>query len=160
MITKSAPVNAPPSSSSVLNAVTYDPIFQICAHSLPYFDRGVAVTEVLRHACGIGDVVERELRHELVHFQQQCQRLTDPARRTQDGNFGALDAERGSGTRRSRGQWRRRGSELVRAGEERLGYNAGATDGGMPRLVRDALGAEGIGARQGRREQRHGDRQK
>ena len=55
-----------------------------------YFDRGVAVAQICCDAWHVGDIVQGEIRHELVHLQKQRQGLTDATRRAQYGDLSVL----------------------------------------------------------------------
>ena len=48
---------------------------------------GVAMAQICCHARNVRDIIERELAHELVHLQQQRQRLADAAGCPKQGYF-------------------------------------------------------------------------
>ena len=121
-----------------------------------YFDRGVAVAQICCDAWHVGDIVQGEIRHELVHLQKQRQGLTDATRRAQDGDlsvllqcrngkgratyFSALNGQGRSRTRMLRLKGCGLRSQTMRSGEEGSGDHTRASGGRFACLARRGSG--------------------
>mmetsp|Transcript_15307 Transcript_15307/g.33140 ORF Transcript_15307/g.33140 Transcript_15307/m.33140 type:complete len:218 (-) Transcript_15307:241-894(-) len=58
-----------------------------------YLDRGVAVAEISSNASHIGNIIQAQLGHELIHLQQQRQGLADATSSTQQCHLASLHGD-------------------------------------------------------------------
>lgn len=91
------------------------------AATTPHLDGRVAVADVGGDALHVGDIVQRQLGHELVHLEQQRERLADAAGRAEDRHLLGLDDRHGARAAAAGAQHRRR---------EAAARDAGGTAGG------------------------------
>ena len=89
-------------------------------HNTAHLDGRVAVAQIGRDALDVADVVQRQLRHALVHLEQQRERLADAAGSAQHRDALALDHGQRARGAAGRALDRRRGGDAAAGERARL----------------------------------------